>query len=89
MNHTTETSKEALVKFTADEKKAIHYKIILDALRLCPYSLTGFGIAQRCKLTYHQVMRRTKELEEMQKIVQVGKKIDIDSAKRTAYSLIN
>jgi hypothetical protein len=33
-------------------------------------------------------MRRTKELEELNKIEQVGKKYDVDKAKRVCYKLI-
>ena len=41
MNITQETSAEALSNFNAQEKKDIHYKIILSALNNCLYPLTG------------------------------------------------
>ena len=88
MNITQETSAEALSNFNAQEKKDIHYKIILSALNYCPYPLTGYGISQRCKLTYHQVMRRMSQLERLNKVHQVDKKIDVDNAKRVAYEII-
>ena len=88
MNITHETSREALIKYNSSDKRQIHYKIILNALKHCEYPLTGYGIAQRTKLSYHQVMRRTKELENLDKIKQFSKTTDIDSASRMSYVLI-
>ena len=87
MNLTHETSAEALSKFNAQDKKVIHYKIIMDALKNCPYPLSSYGIAQRTSLDRYQISRRTSELERLNKIYQVGTKIDLDNAKRTIYSL--
>lgn len=88
MRESVETSKEALVKFTKEGKKDKHHKIIVNTLKRCQYSLTGYGIAQRCILNYNQVMRRTLELELLKIIEQDGKKIDLDGSRRVAYKLI-
>ena len=84
----SETSRIAKAKFDASEQKLVHHKIILKALRACQFPLTGFGIAERTKLTYHQVMRRMKELEEDDKVIQHKKKIDVDNSVRMSYKLI-
>lgn len=84
----SETSRIAKAKFDASEKKLVHHKIISKALRACQFPLTGFGIAQRTELTYHQVMRRMKELEEDDKVIQHQKKIDVDGSNRMSYKII-
>lgn len=82
------TSQIALNKFTATDKKKAHYKIILNALNLCPFPLTSFGIEQRTKLDKHQISRRTLELENLNKIERLETKIDVDGATRLTYKTI-
>ena len=53
--------------------KQVHYKEILKALERIGKSATAKTIASYCNLSYHQVSRRTKEMEDLKLIKVVGR----------------
>ena len=83
-----QNSEQAKMLFESEGKKEKHHQTIIDVLTRFEGTLTNYGISQYCNLSYHQIARRTKELNDLERIESVCKLIDKDGAKRTGYRLL-
>ena len=78
-----QTSREAYER--VKPKRNEHHRAILNVLSHYEKGLTGFDISEHCNLSYHQVMRRMSELEELGKIETTEKDL---KQRRMKYRLI-
>ena len=70
-----QSSIEAGLNFSRTGNKELHYSIIISTLSKLNKAICK-DISDNCELTYHQVQRRMKELENKGKVSVVGRDVN-------------